>query len=197
MNLALFDFDGTITTKEMLPAFVHSAVPPVRLRLGRMLLAPWIAGYKFGWVSGISVREKIARVGFRGMREADYLTAGDRFAREALPMVLRPEAMARIAWHKDRGDMVVIVSGGFDVYLSHWCRAHGLELICSKLEVADGVLTGRYDGAQCVREAKPRRVRERYALEAYDAVYAYGDTPEDFALLEIADHRWYRGEPMM
>jgi phosphoserine phosphatase len=47
-----------------------------------------------------------------------------------------------------------------------------------------------------VRDEKPRQVRERYALEDFEAVYAYGDTPEDFALLEIADHRWYRGEPM-
>lgn len=196
MNLALFDFDGTITTREMLPAFVYSAVPPARLRIGKLLLAPWVAGYKLGWVSGISIREKIARAGFRGMREADYLAAGERFAREALPLVLRPEAMARIAWHKAQGDTIVVVSGGFDVYLSHWCRAHGLELICSKLEVADGALTGRYEGAQCVRDEKPRRVRERYALGDFDVVYAYGDTPEDFALLEIADHRWYRGEPM-
>jgi phosphatidylglycerophosphatase C len=75
--------------------------------------------------------------------------------------------------------------------------AHGLELICSKLEVLDGVLTGRYDGAQCVREEKPRRVRERYAVENFDTVYAYGDTPEDFALLEIAEHRWYRGKRML
>jgi phosphatidylglycerophosphatase C len=195
MNLALFDFDGTITTKEMLPAFVYSAVPSVRLHLGKLLLAPWIAGYKFGWVSGIGVREKIASVGFRGMREADYLAAGERFAHEALPRVLRQEAMACIAWHKDRGDTVVVVSGGFDVYLSHWCRMHGLDLICSKLEAKSGVLTGRYAGAQCVREEKSRRVRERYRLDDFDAIYGYGDTPEDFAMLEISDHRWYRGEP--
>ena len=54
MNLALFDFDGTITTHEMLPPSVYSAVPPARLRVGRLLLAPWLAGYKLGWVSGIS-----------------------------------------------------------------------------------------------------------------------------------------------
>ena len=196
MNLALFDFDGTLTTREMLPAFVHSAVPPMRLRVGKLLLAPWVLGYKLGWVSGVSVRRKIAMIRFRGMPEIDYLAAGERFALEALAPVLRPEAMARVAWHKARGDTVVIVSGAFDVYLSHWCRTHDLELICSRLEVRDGVLTGRYDGAQCVREEKPRRVRERYAIESFDAVYAYGDTPEDFALLEIAEHRWYRGEPM-
>ncbi len=106
------------------------------------------------------------------MREADYLAAGERFAREALPPVLRPEAMAHIAWHKQRGDTVVVVSGGFDVYLSQWCRTHGLELICSKLEVVGGTLTGRYDDAQCVGDEKPRRFRERYALVACDAIHA-------------------------
>ena len=130
------------------------------------------------------------------MPEIDYLAAGERFAREALAPMLRPEAMARVAWHKARSYKAAIVSGAHDVYLSRWCRTHDIEPICSTLEVQDGVFTGRYGGAQCVRERKPRRVRERYATDSFDAVYACGDTPEDFALLEIAEHRWYRGDPM-
>lgn len=195
MILALFDFDGTITTRETMPDFVRMAVPRARLHLWGTLLAPWVLGYKAGLVSGSNIREKIARVGFRGMREADYRAAGERFARELLPTVLRPEAMARIVWHKARGDTVVVVSGGFDVYLSHWCRAQGIELISSKLEVVDGVLTGRYDGAQCVREEKARRVRERYVLRQYGAVHAYGDTTEDAELLALADESWFKVWP--
>ena len=118
------------------------------------------------------------------MPEIDYLAAGERFAREALAPMLRPEAMARVAWHKARSYKAAIVSGAHDVYLSRWCRTHDIEPICSTLEVQDGVFTGRYGGAQCVRERKPRRVRERYATDSFDAVYACGDTPEDFALLE-------------
>lgn len=197
MILALFDFDGTITTRETMPDFVRAAVPRARLRLWGTLLAPWVAGYKAGLVSGSNIREKIARVGFRGMREADYRAAGERFARDVLPTVLRPEAMARIAWHKARGDTVVVVSGGFDVYLSHWCRAQGVELICSSLEVVDGALTGRYDGAQCVREEKARRVRERYVLRDFSAVHAYGDTAEDAELLALADESWFREWPVV
>lgn len=195
MILALFDFDGTITTREMMPDFVRMAVPRARLRLWGTLLAPWVFGYKAGWVSGSSIRSKIARAGFRGMPEADYRAAGERFARDVLPRVLRPEAMARIAWHKARGDTVVVVSGGFDVYLSHWCRSQGVDLLCSKLEVVDGVLTGRFDGAQCVREEKARRVRERYVLRDFSAVHAYGDTAEDAELLALADESWFRVWP--
>ena len=195
MILALFDFDGTITTREMMPDFVRMAVPRARLRLWGALLAPWVFGYKAGWVSGSSIRSKIVRAGFRGMPEADYRAAGERFARHVLPRVLRPQAMSRIAWHKARGDTVVVVSGGFDVYLSHWCRAQGIDLLCSKLEVVDGVLTGRFDGAQCVREEKARQVRERYVLHDFSAVHAYGDTAEDAELLALADESWFRVWP--
>ncbi len=195
MILALFDFDGTITTREMMPDFVRMAVPRARLRLWGTLLAPWVFGYKAGWVSGSNIRSKIVRAGFSGMPEADYRAAGERFARDVLPGVLRPEAMMRIAWHKARGDTIAVVSGGFDVYLSHWCRAQGIDLLCSKLEIVDGVLTGRFDGAQCVREEKARRVRERYVLREFSAVHAYGDSVEDTDLLALADESWFRVWP--
>lgn len=194
-DLALFDFDGTLTDREMLPLFVRAAVRPARLRLWGALLAPWVIGYRRGWVSGTNMRAKIAWAGFRGMSETEYREAGARFAHEAVPPRLRPEAMARVAWHRDRGDTVAVVSGSFDVYLAPWCREHGIETLCSQLEVVDGTLTGRYAGAQCVGEEKARRVRARFDLSAFGAVHAYGDTPEDAALLGIAGHRWYRGRP--
>lgn len=195
MNLALFDFDGTLTTREMLPDFVRMAVSPVRKSVGGALIAPWLVGYRRGWVSGVSIRSKLARVAFTGMPESDYLAAGERFAREALIPVQRAEAMARLRWHRERGDTVAVVSGGFDVYLVHWCRAQGVDLLCSRLEVVDGVLTGRYAGAQCVGEEKARRIRQQYRLQDFDRIFAYGDTAEDDAMLALADAPWFRAWP--
>lgn len=196
MNLALFDFDGTITTREMMPDFMVAAVPPLRLALGRVLLAPWVIGYKLGLVSGVSVRRVIVRFGFSGVTEAALSQVGQRFAAEVLPGVLRPQAMERIAWHKAQGDTVVVVSGALDVYLAHWCRAHDLALLCSTLETREGKLTGRYAGAQCVRAEKARRVAEHYDLSRYPLVYAYGDTPEDEDLLALAHRRYYRWQAL-
>jgi len=102
--------------------------------------------------------------------------------------------MERIAWHQSQGDVVAVVSGAFDLYLSHFCRTHGMASICSSLEVERGVLTGRYRGAQCVGEEKARRVREAYDLSRFARVYAYGDTREDLDLLALADERYYRWE---
>lgn len=192
MNLALFDFDGTITTREMFSDFVQFAVTPRRLASGRVLLAPVVIGYKLGLVSGNAIRSRAVRFGFRGEPRARLDEAGARFSREVLPGVLREQAMQRIAWHKARGDVVVVVSGALDVYLRHWCGQHGLALICSELEVVDGHFSGHYRGHQCVGPEKPRRVLERYNPDDFEFIYAYGDTSEDLDLLELADRKFFR-----
>jgi HAD superfamily hydrolase (TIGR01490 family) len=193
VNLALFDFDGTITTREMLPDFFRLAIPRRRLLAGQVLLAPLIVGYRLGWVPGTVVRAAIVRFGFTGLPVGDYGAFAAAFATQVLPGVLRPEVMQRIAWHRAQGDQVVVVSGGLDVYLAHWCREHGLDLVCSVLEQRDGRLTGRYQGAQCVRAEKARRVERHYPRANYDEVYAYGDTVEDRELLALATRKFYRG----
>ena len=192
MSLALFDFDGTITTHETMPDFVRQSVSRRRLLFGQILLAPLVLGYKLGIVSGTLIRRAIVRFGYSGVAVAMLESAGRDFARTYLPNVLRPEAMQRIAWHKAQGHKVVVVSGGLDAYLSPWCTAHGLDLICSSLQERSGVLTGHYAGRQCVLAEKARRVRECYDLDTYSTIYAYGDTPEDRDLLGIATKRYYQ-----
>lgn len=195
-NLALFDFDGTITTREMMRDFMFRSVPPRRQAWGKWLLAPWVAGYRTGLVSGTATRAAVVRVGFAGVALEHVQGHGAAFATEALPTVLRPEAMARIRWHQAQGDEVAVVSGALDLYLAPWCRTHGLSLICSSLEHRHGRLTGRYLGTQCVGEEKARRVRAQYDLARYAHVYAYGDTHEDLPLLALAHSRFYRGQAM-
>ncbi|MFT3669483.1 MAG: HAD family hydrolase [Pseudoxanthomonas sp.] len=191
-DLALFDFDGTLTTRETFPDFMRYAVARPRLIVGGALLAPVVFGYRRGWVAGNPTRASIVQVGLRGVDAARLRAQGEAFAREVLPGVLRPEAMARLAWHHDRGDRVVVVSGGLDVYLAPWCAAQGVELLCSRLAERNGRITG-YAGAQCVGEQKVRRVRALCDPQAYAAIHAYGDTHEDQAMLAMAHHRTYRG----
>jgi phosphatidylglycerophosphatase C len=196
MDLALFDFDGTITDRETMPDFMRAAVRPHRLWLGSILLLPFIFGYRARLVSGTLVRRAICGFGFWRIPALELEEHGLRFARDVLPATLRPEAMERIAWHKRRGDTVVVVSGGLDLYLSHWCHEHGIELLCSALEQREGRFTGRYRGRQCVGDEKARLVRERFPPSQFSRVFAYGDTPEDRELLALAHEPYYRWRPL-
>lgn len=196
MDLALFDFDGTITTGETFPAFIRSAVPPHRLRWGGAVLAPLVAGYRMGMVPGSVVRAAVVRIGLAGVPFAQLQAHGAAFARDVLPGQLRADAMQRIDWHRRRGDTIVVVSGALDVYLRPWCQAQGLPVLCSALQHRAGRLTGRFDGAQCVLGEKVRRVRDAFNLSRFERIHAYGDTAEDRPLLGMAHERWYRGAPV-
>ena len=194
MHLALFDFDGTITDREMFIPFLQRALPPWRRALGSTVLGPLYVGYKLRLIGGDVPRMASVRL-LSGMSLVAVEGVARSYASEVLPNVLRPEAMARIEWHRRQGHVVAVVTGALEVALAPWCAQHGLELIGSRLEVRNGALTGRYTGAQCVRAEKARRVRERYDLAAFEHVHAYGDTPEDRELLALAHTRVYRWQP--
>ncbi len=193
MNLALFDFDGTITRSDSWMPFLKFAVPPLKLVVGQGLLLPVLVGYKLGAVPPTRARAAASMVAFRGERAATIRERGAEYASEALPGSLRSEALERVAWHRERGDHIVVVSASLDVYLAPWCRTHGVDLICTELEERAGRLTGRLVGGDCTGAEKARRVKERYELARYESVYAYGDTIEDREMLECAHVKYYRG----
>jgi phosphatidylglycerophosphatase C len=192
MDLALFDFDGTITTKGVYPEFLWFAVPRRRQLTAGLLVSPLIAGYKCGLISEPAIRLVLSRASFQGDDPSRVQALGERFVRDVLPGLIRPVALERIAWHKERGDRVVVVSASLDAYLIPWCRTLGLDLICTVLETSDGRLTGRYVQGDCWGEEKVRRIRERLPLADYGTIYAYGDTEDDRAMLDMADRKYFR-----
>jgi phosphatidylglycerophosphatase C len=193
MDLALFDFDGTITRTDTLTPFMQLAVRPARIAAGRVLLIPIVIGYRLGMISASRGRQVAARVGFQGEDPARMRRLGVEYASTVLPAQVRQPALERIAWHRSRGDHVVIVSASLDFYLSAWCAGQGVDCICTTLEERNGRLTGRCAGGDCAGAEKVRRIRERLDLGRYDTIYAYGDTAEDREMLELAHRKFYRG----
>jgi HAD superfamily hydrolase (TIGR01490 family) len=192
MNLALFDFDGTLTTRDVYPGFLQYCSPRWRVALGWTLLAlPWL-GLKRGWVSPDFMRRAAAFVTFAGADAARVRAAGERYAREVIPALLRPEAMDRLAWHRAQGDRIVVVSGSMDVYLAPWCRVQGVELVCNEPAARGGRMTGFFASEDCANEGKVRRLRGLLDVGAHATVYAYGDSDADRAMLALAHRRWYR-----
>jgi phosphatidylglycerophosphatase C len=191
MDLALFDFDGTVTTTDTFSRFLRFSSSRRRIAIGTVVLGPLLLGFKRGLVSGALLRRASVAFCFRNRSVAEVEEHGCRFAR-TIDGLLRPEAMARLDWHRAKGDRVAIVSASLSAYLTPWSEEQGVDLLCSKLEARAGVHTGGYEGKDCAGEEKARRVRDRYDLQSFDNIYAYGDTAEDHALLSLANRRYFR-----
>src|SRR5262245_12038325 len=179
MNLALFDFDGTISSSDTWTPFMRLTVRPSRMLVGRVLMLPVAIGYRLGAISASRGRQIATRLAFRGEEAARIRECGVDYAGRVLPRTVRPRTLERVAWHRSRGDEVVVVSAALDVYLGPWCQAQGLDHLCTVLEEKQGRLTGKYLDGDCCGKEKARRIRGRYDLSGYERVYAYGDSVED------------------
>lgn len=194
MNLALFDFDGTLTNSDSYMRFIYTHSSKQRILISQTLLAPMLVGYKLGWVSKRVARTLVTRMAFSGRSQQELQQLGQRYADEVLPTILLPDMMQRFTRHIQRGDQVVIVSASLDIYMKPWCKTHGVDVICGELEATNGKLSGRYVGGDCGGAEKAKRVQQRYHLDDYQTIYAYGDTEDDEALLALADVRYYQGQ---
>jgi phosphatidylglycerophosphatase C len=196
MNLALFDFDGTITSADTFTGFLRFALSPARRAVGGALVSPLVLAYRANAVSASRARTGVSRAAFAGARAAAVRERGRQYAAEVLPGVIRQRAMEQIAWHQRQGDAVVVVSASLDVYVGPWCQRAGVEWICTELEERGGRFTGRYRHGDCSGCAKARRIRERYDLRQFPIIYAYGDTAEDREMLELAHRMTYCWTPI-
>lgn len=190
MDLALFDFDGTITDTDSFSTFIKLTTPK-RRKLAfalPLLTAKW--GYQAGLMTATRARQIAVNYAL-GNRDADTMRQlGSEYANTVLPGFIRPEAQRAMDWHRQRGDTLVLVSASLDLYLQPWAESQGMTLICSRVEISDGKLTGKYLGQDCCGEEKARLVRNSLDLGKFNVIHAYGDTSEDKEMLAIAHHAW-------
>lgn len=197
MNIALFDFDGTLTDCDCFTAFIRFATPKWRLWPATLMVTPMFLLYKVGMLKTTRLRALMVWLAFAGRREDKVKRQGEIFAREYIPTHLRPKMLERLLNHVDQDDAVAMVSASLSVYLKPFCLETGIECLSSELASHNGRLTGRYVGSDCTAEQKVARVRSRFDLDHYATVYAYGDTPEDDAMLALADVKFYQGREVV
>ena len=193
MNLALFDFDGTITTEDSYTKFILFCTPKPRRFIGGLLLSPAILFYQLGWLPACKMRTLISAVAFYRRDVQQVQALAQRYVTEVIPHILQPQIMSRIKWHQTQGHHVYVVSASIDPYLSIWCSDQGIKLICSELETNAKHFTGRYLYGDCGAD-KVSAITRKLILTGFDTVYAYGDTKEDLPMLALADIAYYRGE---
>jgi HAD superfamily hydrolase (TIGR01490 family) len=195
MELALVDFDHTVTDCDTYARFLRRVATPEQLAQAWWKVGPWLLAYRLKLISAERIRARVTRLTLRDRHADDIATLAAGFSREVLPEVVRPQMLEQIRWHLEQRHTVVIVSGSLDLYLRPWCEALGLDLICNRLESQDGRLTGRYAEGDCAPQ-KADRIRARYDLSRYARIHAYGDSREDRPMLALAQERWYRGKPL-
>lgn len=187
MNLALFDFDGTISDKDSFIDVIVFIFGPVIFFSGILLLSPVLLGYKLRIIPNWKAKEIMICFFFKGRSYERFKLECSNYSKVRLPNILRKDVLERLKWHKAQGDRIVIVTASMDCWLRDWCERENFDLISTRLEVKEGILTGKLATPNCYGSEKVRRIKEKYNLDDFDQIYAYGDRIKDKEMLLLAN----------
>jgi phosphatidylglycerophosphatase C len=191
-NLALFDFDGTITKKDSFLEFIKYYWGSCSFYSGLILLLPVILLYKSHLIKNWRAKELVFAWFFRNEPYEPFRCKCRNFSLTVIPGLIKSDALKEIKKHIENGDKVIIISASFEDYLEDWCRSMNLGLIGTKIETKMDLLTGKLNGKNCYGVEKVIRLYQYVDISQFSEIYAYGDSCGDLPILEIADHRFFK-----
>lgn len=191
MMIAVFDLDYTLTQRGTWGRFVWRSV---RTR-------PWFWGpllfetirdqieYKAGRRPRGAVKRSMMRWSLMRRSRPELERMADAFADEEILSGLRPGGRAALAYHRDRGDHILIASAAVDLIVGPIAERLNVDgVVCTQMAWNGDRLEDRFASDNCYGDAK------RDAVTAYLAAnnlsgptVFYTDSRADFALLSIMD----------
>lgn len=185
--VAFFDIDKTLLT-------VNSSIPLILTSYKRglmkttdLLKAVWLSiVYKLRIRNAIDATEAMA-FWLKGVTETTVAEISRQLVTDKLIPSLRASVLKEIEYHKSKGARMVILSAS----LSYTCNplARHLDIddvICSSMEVKNGVFTGKPQGNICIEGEKEIRMRDYCQQNGFDLqkAYCYGDSYSDRFIME-------------
>lgn len=179
-----FDFDGTLTTRDTLIAFIRYACGTPRFLFGFLLHAPLLVLMKLRLYSNGKAKQRVFSWFFKGMPIETFDTLCQDFARTHRHL-LRPDTVRVLEQALAEGAEVLIVSASIDNWVQPFFPS--VTILGTQVEVIDGRLTGRFLTPNCYGQEKVRRILALYPDRSAYHLTAFGDSRGDRELLTFAD----------
>jgi HAD superfamily hydrolase (TIGR01490 family) len=191
---AFFDVDGTLVASNI----VRYGIEIRTQRMSPFGRRAWTAAYlpRVPWLLALDAvsREAFQRSFYRiyaGLDPDELARRAERLFEEFVRPRIRPQAAARVAFHRDRGDQVALVSGSVEPIvrpLASHLRVD--EVLAARLETREGRTTGGLENGALAGERKAEVVAGFAAERGVDlsTSYGYADSSDDVPMLERIGH---------
>jgi len=188
---AFFDVDGTILAGFSAVAFMRERVTSGRMspsELGESLMGTLAYAMGRTGFSGFMAAHTAA---YRGLAESSMQELGEEIFEKYLAAEIYPESRALLRAHQECGHTVAIVSSATPYQVEPLARDLGVKhVLCTRLEVEDGVFTGRVMLPTCFGVGKTNAASKLAAEVGVDLgqSYFYSDSKDDLPFLEEIGH---------
>jgi HAD superfamily hydrolase (TIGR01490 family) len=125
------------------------------------------------------------------MSEDRLVLLGEEVFEKVLRPSLYPAAKSLVQKSLDVGHRVVLISGALDYIVQHLARHLGAhEVIANRLEMKEGLATGKLLKPVIAGPEKARLIREHAKRHDYDLseCFAFSDSYSDLPMLSVVGH---------
>ena len=187
--VAVFDFDGTLTTTDTMFDFIMFACGRTKLWIGIILFAPIIVIMFMKIIDNNKCKQMLLSWYFKNMKYSDFKLLGENYKTRVLQRLLNNNTLDILRKHKAEGHTVSVISASIKEWVEPTCKALGVnDVLATEMEIdTAGRLSGRFSTHNCFGKEKVQRLlkcephREDYYL------YAYGDSRGDYEMFAFAD----------
>lgn len=187
-RIAAFDVDGTLTRHDTVLPFLATVCG--WRSVATALASDWraVANATIANIGRDEAKAALVAATLTDVPIGRLQAEGERFADRVFSRSLRTDVVARLLRHQRRGDDIVVISAGFDVYVRPLAEHLGIEnVFATRLEIdLDGRCTGRLDGPN-VRGKEKVACLANFLGDDRAIVWAYGNSGDDAHLLADAD----------
>lgn len=184
---AIFDFDGTLIAGYSATVFLKEQLKRGDLSARDFLeLSAAMTNFGLGNL-GFSGLMLVTSQLMRGMSEQNYIEFGEELYTKQIARLIYPESRALVEAHRAKGHTIAVISSATPYQVEPAARGMDIDhVMCSQLEVEDGVFTGGVIRPTCFGQGKVDAAEDlaaRLDLDL-DASAFYSDSYDDIELLE-------------
>lgn len=198
-KIVFLDFCGTCVPFQSADRFVqfvitHYATFSVRFRaiLFKVLAKLHLVKRIERWSKYRITSKKLILYQLKGLNEDVMEDAAQQYFEQIIKPSLIPEIQDEIKQRQKEGYRIVIVSGGYSIYIKHFMEYIGGsadDVLATPLLFTNGKFTGKM-GLDCMAENKITYIQKHFD---HDNIYsiAYSDSPTDMPLFDYSDEAYY------
>ena len=191
-EIVVFDFNGTLTTKDTLLEFIKFSHGKFSFYMGLLLNSPILIAYKLKIYPNWKAKQALFTYFFHGISYSEFQMLCVDFASK-IEYIKNPIQIEKLNAYLRNGAKVYVISASIEEWIKPWCQKYGVQnVLGTKIEIdLSGKLTGNFSSKNCYGQEKVNRLLEKEPDRTNYILYAYGDSAGDKEIIEFADYGYY------
>ena len=187
-QLVLFDFDGTITSRDSFPLFFRFTFGRLKFFTGFLIFVPLFILYKFQLLDGGIFKKHLLSFYLKNKKTNWLKEKGELYCNFLEKTgIIKPKFVSLINNYKENNATIVVVSASPDIWVKPFAEKHGIYYICTELLHENNLFTGNLKTKNCNGSEKKKRILQKFDITEFNEIVAYGDSSGDDFMMELAN----------